>query len=62
MEIEIELEEARRCWSDLMRQAAGGARIILLCDGQPIGALVGREDYELVLLHRASSGDLGPPN
>jgi antitoxin (DNA-binding transcriptional repressor) of toxin-antitoxin stability system len=62
MEIEIEIAEARRCWPDLLRQAAGGVRVVLLCDGEPIGALVGAEDYEQVLLHRASRGETGPPN
>ena len=62
MEMEIELEDARRCWADLLRQAAGGARVILLCDGEPIGALVGTEDYAEILLHRGSRGETGPPN
>ncbi len=61
MEIEVELEEARRRWDDLLSQAADGVRVVLLVDGQPIGALVGEEDLLAVLRWRASR-ETGPPN
>ena len=61
MEIEIEFEEARRRWPELLAKAADGDRVVLLVDGQPIGALVGEEDLEAVLRWRASR-ETGPPN
>ncbi|MCA1828616.1 MAG: hypothetical protein LC689_16970 [Myxococcales bacterium] len=61
MEIEIEIEEARRRWPELLAKAANGDRVVLLCDGHHIGALVGPEDMEAVLRWRAT-GETGPPN
>ena len=61
MEIEIEIEEARRRWPDLLRQAADGVRVVLLSDGEPIGALIGGDDLDAVLRWRASR-ETGPPN
>jgi prevent-host-death family protein len=63
MEIEIEIEEASRRWADLLKQVAGGARVVLLRNGRPISVLVGREDYRLLQRHRATESALptGPP-
>ncbi len=61
MEIEIEIEEARRRWPELLERAADGDRVVLLCDGEAIGALVGPDDMEAVLQWRASR-ERGPPN
>ncbi len=61
MEIEIEIEEARRRWADLLRQAADGVRVVLLSDGEPIGALVGSDDLDELLRWRAAR-ETGPPN
>ena len=61
MEIEVELEEAGRRWSELLARAADGDRVVLLVDGHPIGALVGEDDLMAVLAWRASR-ETGPPN
>jgi len=61
MEIEIEIEEARRRWPELLARAADGDRVVLLVDGQPIGALVGEDDLMAVLRWRAYR-ETGPPN
>lgn len=60
MEIEIELEEARRRWQELLARAADGDRVVLLVDGVPIGALVGKEDFDAVCEWHARG--TGPPN
>ena len=61
MEIEIEFEEARRRWPELLAKAADGDRVVLLVDGEPIGALVGEEDLMAVIRWRASR-ETGPRN
>ena len=60
MEIEIEIEEARRRWPELLARAADGDRVVLLVDGQPIGALVGEDDLMAVLLGTDGLGHLVP--
>ena len=47
MEIHIEVEEAERRWTYLENQiAVHGARVVLLVDGKPIGAILPKEDYD----------------
>ena len=63
MEIEIEIEEARRRWSDLMNQVARGVRVVLLRDGRPVGALISAADYRFLKQHRALMAEpTGLPN
>ena len=53
MEIQIEIEEARRRWPYLVHQVVTyGVRVVLLRNGRIIGALVGRADLEFLARHR----------
>ena len=52
MEINVEFEEMRRRWDELLERAASGARVVVTVDGEPIGALVGEEDMQFLLQHR----------
>ena len=63
MEIEIEIEEARRRWTDLQKQIARGARVVLLRNGQPIAAFVSAADYRFLQGERAMElvRPTGPP-
>jgi prevent-host-death family protein len=62
MEIEVEIEEARRCWPYWHKVAASGVVVVLLRNGKPIGALVSQEDYAWLQQQKALLGETGPPN
>jgi hypothetical protein len=63
MEIQIEVEEARRRWPYLVHQVVTyGVRVVLLRNGRVIGALVGRADLEFLAHHRRGPvPSTGPP-
>lgn len=61
MAIEMEVEEALRRWSWVVRQVMDhGARVLLLHKGRPVGGLVGREDKEFLDKHRPERGRAPP--
>ena len=65
MEIQVEVEEARRSWAYLVDQVVRhGVRVVLLRNGRPIGALVGRADLEWLARHGRGplAPTTGPPN
>ena len=54
MEIHIEVEEAERRWTYLENQIAfHGARVVLLVNGKPIGAILPKEDYDWLQREKA---------
>ncbi len=63
MELQIEIEEARRRWPYLVHQVVTyGVRVVLLRNGRVIGALVGRADLEFLARHRRGPVPYtGPP-
>jgi hypothetical protein len=64
MEIQIEMEEARRRWSFLVHQVVTrGVRVVLLREGRIVGALVGRSDFDFLMRHKPGFvATTGPPN
>jgi len=64
MELQIEIEEARRRWSYLVNQVVShGVRVVLLRNGRVIGALVGRADLEFLMRYKPGFVPMtGPPN
>lgn len=64
MELQIEIEEARRRWSYLVHQVVTyGVRVVLLRNGRIVGALVGRSDLEFLARHRRGPvPSTSPPN